>query len=233
MVKPVREASIIRFACFVAFSLMLLLFSCWSPYGIYHTVRKNQTFYRICKTYGVSEKEVARINNIDEPTQIKVGQKIFIPGASMELEVEVVPPGEKEVTYETGSKTPKKSQKVKFIWPVEGVIMSKFGWREGRHHDGIDISAPAGTPVKAVEAGKVIYNDKLKGYGKLIIIKHEGQYSTVYAHNQANLVKEGDFVEQGQVIARVGMSGKATGYHLHFEIRRNKKPIDPLPLLFK
>ncbi|UCD84473.1 MAG: M23 family metallopeptidase [Deltaproteobacteria bacterium] len=239
MMKPVREASVISYTVSIAFLLILLLSSCWAPYGIYHTVKTGQTFYRICKTYGVSEREVARLNDIDDPTQIMVGQKIFIPGASMELVVEVVKPGvvaspgvSKDI-YEKKSETPKKSKEVKFIWPVDGVVYSKFGWREGNHHDGIDISAPEGTPIKAVEAGKVIYSNSLKGYGKLIIIKHEGHYSTVYAHNQANSVKEGDFVEKGQVIGRVGRTGKASGYHLHFEVRRNKKPVDPLPLLFK
>lgn len=232
--KSVQRTSTVQFAISIAIGLILLLSSCWAPYGIYHTVKKEQTFYRICKTYGVSEGEVARLNDIDDPTQIKVGQKIFIPGASMELRVEAVTPGVREEAYETRVKTPtKKSRKVKFIWPVDGVVYSKFGWRKGKHHDGIDISAPEGTPIKAVEAGKVIYSDRLKGYGKLIIIKHEGRYSTVYAHNKANLVKEGDLVEKGQVIGRVGKTGKASGFHLHFEIRQNKKPVDPLPFLFK
>ena len=101
--------------------------------------------------------------------------------------------------------------------------------RKGRPHDGIDITAPEGAPVRAAASGRVIFSsDEIKSYGNLIIIKHEGRFSTVYAHNQKNLVKEGDFVEKGQTIAKVGRTGRATAPHLHFEVRHGKKPRNPV-----
>lgn len=118
-----------------------------------------------------------------------------------------------------------------FQWPVDGEVSSGFGSRWGRLHDGIDIRAPGGTPVYASAAGEVIHSDPLGGYGKLIVIRHRDNYFTAYAHNTENLVKEGKLVEQGDLIARVGDTGNATGYHLHFEVRQNSAPMDPMLFL--
>ena len=101
-----------------------------------------------------------------------------------------------------------------------------------RRHQGIDISSPAGAPIKASNAGTVIYsNNTIKGYGNLIILRHSEEFVTVYAHNQVNLVEEGAWVEKGQIIGKVGQTGRASGPHVHFEIRKNNKPIDPLLFL--
>jgi lipoprotein NlpD len=110
--------------------------------------------------------------------------------------------------------------------------MKKFGRSQSRKHDGIDIDAASGTPIRAADSGKVIYSgDEIKGYGNIVIIKHGPTLTTVYAHNAANLVREGNAVKKGQVIARVGRTGRATGSHLHFEIRNHNKPVDPLLVL--
>lgn len=99
-------------------------------------------------------------------------------------------------------------------------------------HDGIDIAAPEGTPIHAAAAGEVVYADsRLAGYGKLIILRHRYNQFTAYAHNQRNLVHKGDRVKAGQVIARVGKTGRATAPHLHFEIRRGSTPVDPFSYL--
>ena len=116
---------------------------------------------------------------------------------------------------------------LKFIKPVQGKIISEFGPRNGRMHKGIDIQAPEGESIKAAEDGVVIFSGFLKGYGNVVIIKHEGDFFTVYAHNRVNLVKEGEFVKKGQVIGNVGMTGNAQTPHLHFEIRKKTKPLDP------
>jgi murein DD-endopeptidase MepM/ murein hydrolase activator NlpD len=100
------------------------------------------------------------------------------------------------------------------------------------HHDGIDISAGEGTPVRAAEAGRVVHsNSALSGYGNLIIIKHAGAFATVYAHNKRNLVRVGQFIEKGEVIAEVGRTGRASAAHLHFEVRRDGKPRNPVDYL--
>jgi lipoprotein NlpD len=99
-------------------------------------------------------------------------------------------------------------------------------------HDGIDIGAKEGTPVYAAAAGEVVYSDqRLSGYGKLIIVRHSQDMFTAYAHNQRNLVRKGDRVKKGDVIARVGKTGRASGSHLHFEVRRGSTPVDPLAYL--
>ena len=119
-------------------------------------------------------------------------------------------------------------------WPATGSVTSRFGPRGSRMHDGIDIGAKLGSPVVAAAAGTVVYSDhRLAGYGNLIIIRHRKNLFTAYAHNKRNLVQQGDKVRAGQTIARVGESGRATGPHLHFEVRRGTTPVDPLLYLPK
>ena len=120
---------------------------------------------------------------------------------------------------------------LRFAWPVRGKLSSRFGRRGGRPHDGVDIATRKGTQVRAAEAGRVIHSGRLGDYGRVVIIKHAGHYSSVYAHNHRNRVKKGEFVERGEVVAEVGSSGNASGPHLHFEIRRQRRPQDPLQLL--
>ena len=116
-------------------------------------------------------------------------------------------------------------------WPVEGAITSRFGKREGKPHDGIDIGAPRGTPVKAAATGQVLFSDRHRGYGNVVILRHAGGLITVYAHHDINLVRKGQKVAQGQAIAKVGTSGRTTGPHLHFEVRRGTRPTNPLHFL--
>ncbi len=100
-------------------------------------------------------------------------------------------------------------------------------------HNGIDIAAPIGTKIKAATGGEVIYSGERPGYGKVVIIKNSAGLETIYAHNKENLVNQGDIVNQGDVIATVGITGRTTGPHVHFEVRINNKPINPLPLMEK
>jgi len=128
------------------------------------------------------------------------------------------------------SRTTVSSQR--FIWPLEKcVYMSGYGIRRGRRHDGIDLAAKGGTPIKAAADGEVVFSKRMRGYGRLVLLKHKGNFFTAYAHNRSNLVKKGKKVRQGQVIAKVGRSGRATGNHLHFEIRKGQKAVDPLRYL--
>jgi murein DD-endopeptidase MepM/ murein hydrolase activator NlpD len=118
-----------------------------------------------------------------------------------------------------------------FLWPVNGVINSGFGPRGSSFHDGIDIAAPEGTPILAIEAGEVIYSDQLRGYGNMVIVRHAGGFISVYAHNESNLVRVGQTVARGEVVGKVGSTGRVSGPHLHFEIRRNNAAEDPLRYL--
>lgn len=121
-----------------------------------------------------------------------------------------------------------------FRWPVHGLIQvsSPFGKRRRKFHEGIDIRAHRGTPIYASNSGKVIYSSrKIKGYGNMVVIMHPNNFATVYAHNSKNAVKQGENVDQGQLIGYVGSTGRSTGPHLHFEIRRNELAENPLNYL--
>jgi murein DD-endopeptidase MepM/ murein hydrolase activator NlpD len=203
-------------------------------------------------------KTVCRYNRIKDPEHVTVGQEIFIPGAEAVRRVEPattkttaraevkkkepVPsagakkksrsPTQKAPSKPPGPKSVARPAKLEFIWPVKGPVTSWFGARKGRPHDGIDIAAPKGTPVRAAERGKVIYSDNgIAGYGNLIIIQHEGGFHTVYGHNSRNRVDVDEVVNKAQTIAEVGKTGRASGYHLHFEIRKNERAVDPMKYL--
>jgi murein DD-endopeptidase MepM/ murein hydrolase activator NlpD len=118
-----------------------------------------------------------------------------------------------------------------FIWPVSGPITSPFGMRWGTLHPGIDIGVPSGTPVHAAAAGKVVWCGWMSGYGNLVMIDHGGGYATAYGHNTRVAVSCGQEVDQGATIAYSGCTGFCTGPHVHFEVRVNGTPVDPLGYL--
>ncbi len=115
----------------------------------------------------------------------------------------------------------------RFVWPVDGKVVSNYGTAGGQKNDGIDIQATKGEPVKASDSGKVVYaGNEVRGMGNLVLVSHSGGYITAYANNEALLVKKGDSVKKGQSIAKADSK-------LHFEVRRNNKTIDPLTVLPK
>lgn len=121
-----------------------------------------------------------------------------------------------------------------FLWPVPSShrISSKYGRRWGRLHEGIDISAKKGSHILAANDGVVVYSGKeLGGYGNITVLAHKYGFFTIYAHAYKNYTRKGEKVSRGQVIAKIGNSGRSTGPHLHFEIRKNSKSIDPLKYL--
>jgi murein DD-endopeptidase MepM/ murein hydrolase activator NlpD len=118
-----------------------------------------------------------------------------------------------------------------FIWPVHGPITSPFGMRWGVLHPGIDIGVPTGTPVHAAAAGTVVWCGWMSGYGNFVVLDHGGGYATAYGHNSRVAVKCGENVEQGQVISYSGCTGFCTGPHVHFEVRVDGTPVDPLSYL--
>jgi murein DD-endopeptidase MepM/ murein hydrolase activator NlpD len=191
--------------------------------GLYHTVKKNETLWRICKTYKVSMQDVAELNNIKNPARIKAGDYIFIPGAREQLTVRV---SQKDSEAESPGIAMKKGL---FIWPVKGPVITQFGINNGFKNDGIDIAVSAGSSVVASYDGQVVFSSDLKGYGKTIIIQHRDKYATVYANNKTNMVKKGDPVKTGQVIAATGGTGEGSSApHLHFQIREHNQARNPL-----
>ena len=196
------------------------------PQGIYHVVRPGENLFRIGRAYDINHETLARLNRIRDPSQLRAGQRIFIPGAARQLPVDIITPAEPP-TEPPGLREPAEPEVERFLWPVSGTINSGFGPRGATFHDGVDISAPEGTPIRAIEKGEVIYSDQLKGYGNMVIVRHADGIVSVYAHNQANLVREGQRVSRGEVVATVGSTGRVTGPHLHFEIRKNNTAQDP------
>ena len=146
----------------------------------------------------------------------------------MLLALEKTPEGQKRLAH---------PWKGGFIYPVRGQLTSRFGMRTHpiyhitKMHTGIDLAAPSGTPIKAAAGGEVVFAGWWGGYGNVVIIDHGGGISTLYGHCSAIYVRKGQSVSQGEVIAAVGSTGLATGPHLHFEVRKNGKPVDPLGYL--
>ena len=195
--------------------------------GIHHVVGRGQNLFRIGKAYGIDYRELARENDIADPARIEVGQRIFIPGATRQLPVEIIAPVSVSARRPDLNELPPAESG--FRWPMRtGSLSSHFGPRNGSYHDGIDIAAPEGTPVYAARDGRVIYSDKIPGYGNIVILEHAGSLSSVYAHNDKNEVSTGDFVRQGEQIAQVGSTGRTTGPNLHFEIRSQNVARNPL-----
>lgn len=235
----------------VALALGFLLWGCgliprrYIPFyhrGVYHTVRPGETLWRIARTYEVDLDELQRVNRIREPRELKVGRELFIPGARRVRTVRLperrkperkAPPRSRRSRPEREppprvAKLPK-PRELEFSWPLRGKITAYFGLDKKRRHDGLDIAAPPGTPIRAAAPGKVIFSDwGPGGYGKMVILRHPGGFHTIYAHNRENLVRRGEEVAEGEPIARVGSTGRTSGPHLHFEIRLRTVPKDPL-----
>ena len=123
-----------------------------------------------------------------------------------------------------------KSSDVRFIWPARGNLLAGFGAQEGGlHNDGINIALPPGSPVRAIASGRVVYvGNELRGYGNLLLIAHADDWVSAYAHNGEILVRRGDAVTQGDVVARSGSSGNVAVPQLHFELRRGSRAVDPM-----
>lgn len=207
--------------------------------GVIHHVEPGENLYRIGLRYGIPAREIARANRIRDVTKLRVGQRLFIPGARRRMRAgehelarsRTAPADRADGSGRPARRTARVQTSLRFAWPVRGRLSSRFGMRRGHPHEGIDVAAKRGTPIFASEAGRVIHAGRLGGYGKVVIVKHAGAYRTVYAHASRLLVRKGDFVERGQKIALVGSTGRATGPHVHFEIRQSETPRNPLGYL--
>ena len=197
--------------------------------GIYHTVQKDQTLYGIATTYDLNVHVLQRANHIRDPSKLRVGTRLWIPGSRRVLQVPTSSPTKSTKNKTSPTVRPRKG----FLkWPTKGTLTSRFGMRKGRKHEGIDIAAPKGTPVHSAAGGEVVFSGwGPTGYGKMVIVKHKHHLTTLYAHNSKLLVKKGARVEQGQKISLMGSTGRSSGPHLHFEVRNDTHPKDPIKYL--
>ncbi len=216
--------------------------------GVTHRVAAGETLYRIAKTYGVSVDDLVTVNSIDNVSDLPIGLELVIPGAREVRSTDStettagVSAADALASEPTEAKTKltvvNKRQPLQvgredgvLQWPLRGVIYARFGAKGKEPHDGIDLAAPAGTPVKTALPGTVIFAGEQKGYGLIVIVEHENQLVTLYAHNRDLRVKSGQRVREGQVVSTVGDSGRTSGPHLHFEVRKSGVPKDPLLFL--
>jgi lipoprotein NlpD len=215
----------------------------------YYRIKRGDTLLRIALDHGQSHRELAEWNNISDPNVIEVGQVIRIePTKSAKTivsraEVKQEKPADKK-TINTAQqeqpkqdkllkdKQPQEKQKqdvatdtgIRLSWPSKGEVIERFD--EGKNK-GIGIAGKSGDSVQSAADGKVVYaGNSLRGYGNLVIVKHDNTYLTAYAHNKVLLVKEGDVVKKSQKIAEMGNTD-SDRVKLHFELRKNGKPVDP------
>ena len=218
-----------------------------------YSVRRGDTLYSISKASNVTVSAIAQANSLRQPYSLSVGQQLLVPqaransaiyaqaqssqsrsGPAKIANVTSTPRDVGDIARTASYAPPAQlSSSSQFNWPVKGAIIASYGSGDlGRRNDGVNIAAPAGTPVRAAADGEVVYRgSELDGFGNLLLVKHAEGYVTAYAHNDAMLVKKGDRVRKGQVVAKVGDSGAVTSPQLHFEIRQNLKSIDPIAML--
>ncbi|MBD3609564.1 MAG: peptidoglycan DD-metalloendopeptidase family protein [Gammaproteobacteria bacterium] len=213
----------------------------------YHTVEKGETLYSIAWTYGYDYKTVAGWNKINPPYIISLGQRIRVAPPPEVLTSRTDQNSAKEKAWSGNSKkgnwSQKKSKKIvknrtendetiSWQWPVRGKVIDTFSASD-RGVKGVNISGPLNREIHSAASGEVVYSGTgLRGYGRLVIIKHDNIFLSAYAHNNKLLVKEGERVKQGQKIATMGSSG-TDKVMLHFEIRKDGRPVDPLRYLPK
>jgi murein DD-endopeptidase MepM/ murein hydrolase activator NlpD len=236
-----------------------------------HVVAPGETLMALSRKYHKSLGEIARANQIQPHTMVKVGDRIVIPGVGPQASAtdQVKPPAKAAEAPKPATAPAQKVATVpatpaatptaaaitpvakdpeppktktditaampKFRWPVNGRVITAFGPRpSGQQNDGINVSVPENTPIKAAEDGVVAYaGNELKTYGNLVLVRHSNGYVTAYAHASEILVKRDEPVKRGQIIAKAGQTGNVSAPQLHFEIRKGSTPVDPAPFLDK
>ena len=206
-----------------------------------HRIKKGDTLYSISRSYGTNVFSLAKLNNILNVNNISIGEKLVIPNRNEKNNKKVSPKSKKKWNreYVNRKKQVLKNNEIKnksitkFIWPVRGKLISKYGKsKEGFYNDGINIVSQKGTVVISSQDGKVIYSgNEIPGYGNLILIKHSKNWITAYAHLSEVFIEKGRLVKKGQKIGSVGSTGNVRSPQLHFEIRKGKEAVDPLEFL--
>ena len=201
------------------------------PVSKRYKIKKGDTLYKIAKCSSTNVLEIKNKNTNLNEKKLIVGSVINLPYYS------------KDNCKLKSKKIAKKNRSIKksikskeiFIWPVQGSIITYFGKQKGgRKNDGINIISVKGNPVRAAMGGKVIYRgNELLAWGNLIIIKHKNNWTTAYAHLDKLLVRKGEIIKTGDIIASVGETGNVDKSQLHFQVRKNSKPLDPIKFLKK
>ena len=213
-----------------------------------YTVGAGDTLWGIANHTGVRVDALAAANHLSNANMLRVGRVLTIPSAGAITPSGILSAGAVSRPRPVRARAAASSSRarglslqapapVAMLWPSRGTVTSRFGWRVhpifgGREfHTGVDIAARTGTPVVAARTGVVRFVGWKTGYGRIIIVEHDGGIETSYSHLSAAVVNPGDRVTQGQAIGRVGSTGWSTGPHLLFEVRRNGVPVDPAPYL--
>ncbi len=218
----------------------------------YYIVQPGETASKIARERGVQLVQLASMNDLGDTYTVKQGQKLRLPldailpptreeKAAVAAQQTQPASGNPAPAAQTQVAAPEKvapqpvvvAEMPTFDWPIDGKILSDFGAKpNGQFNDGINIAARAGQPVRAAADGEIVYaSNQLRGFGNLLLIRHKGGWLTAYAHNEALLVKKGTKVRRGEVVARAGGTGSVRSAQLHFEVRQNRKPVNPLRVL--
>lgn len=183
-----------------------------------YTVTPGDTLWAIARRFGTSVKDLAALNGIVDAKKLRPGTVLTVPAAA----------SVKTTTITTVHPVSRSFNPPALLWPLVGAITSGFGWRDNEFHHGLDIAGRVGDYIRAAWSGIVTFSGWGNGiYGNMVKIDHGNGLETVYAHNSRNLVKSGEYVRAGEVIAEVGATGNATGPHLHFEVREKGRAINP------
>lgn len=220
-----------------------------------HVVRPGETLYSLGRAYEMRPHKIASYNGLSMNRGLSIGQRVRIPGGANTSPVAnsapVRLPRQQVATRNsdyldqapvTRQREPVLRQETRieridnssgFRWPVRGRVISKFGSKPNNtRNEGINIAVPEGTGVRAAEAGVVAYaGNELKGYGELVLVRHQNGWVTAYAHNSELMVKRGDAVRRGDVIARAGKTGSVKTPQVHFEVRQGATAVDPMKYL--
>ncbi|MBO8142132.1 MAG: peptidoglycan DD-metalloendopeptidase family protein [Firmicutes bacterium] len=185
--------------------------------GALHTVRRGESLWDIARTYQVPMNDIVAANGLADPSRLQVNERLFIPGGQAQAVAL-----RREALVDSNGRLLRN-----FDWPAQGRISSRYGMRWGRMHHGLDIAVPTGTPVRAAGAGTVSYAGSMGGYGLIVILQHGNGVETRYAHNSRLVVRVGQRVKRGDIIAYSGNTGNSTGPHIHFEIRYRGQSVNP------
>lgn len=199
-----------------------------------HRVQKGDTLYSIARRHGVDVSALAHLNHLKAPFTLKIGQTLKLPGQINSEDGGDMLPTKRRKPFKDPKRRyarPDARASSTFLRPVQGSVLSPYGpLKNGTQNDGVNLCAKAGTPVKAAENGVVVYcGNDIPSYGNLVLVKHSGGWVSTYGHLKDISVKRGTKIKRGTTLGSVGMTGHVTQPQLHFELRKGRYPVNPMP----